>query len=298
MHIRTLLVLLVSFTLFSYQCKKSNIERFKIKKKTELPLFLETKVQEKLKKGQQGALENSLNLGVRKGLSHSTYLNFKNLNLLHLFTPSGLHYFPIFWLLKFIFSYKVLRGYSIIFWLLCLQLEGFYSLKRIAAIKMLWLWNKKSPYQLQLFHIFLFVFLVDFIIGSFQFSPLSWGYSFLFLGLIFSNDKEPLITRIALGQVFISFFENFCFNPISFLSGYIISLLASLSFPMLFIGYWNPFGEIPLNDFFLSSLDWIVKQASQISYFSRPLNPLICLISYWAIINKRKITTGLLFLFL
>ncbi len=289
MNPRTLFVLLVSFTLFSYQCKKSEIERTPKRAKTQLPYHLSKKVNQELKKGQQGAIQNSLNLGIKKGLSYKTYSQFKSLNLLHLFTPSGLHYFPIFWILRFIFSFKVLRVYSIIFWFLCLSLDGFYSLKRIAAIKMIWLWKKYFPFKVDLFQIVIFVFFIDFILGSFTYSPLSWGYSFLFLGLLSSAGSSSMIAKIGLGQLFVSLFEKGSFNFFNFLSGYGISIFTSFCFPYLFVSYWTPWRDLPFVSNITEIIVYLVDVLSSTGSKAPTLNPIILFLLIFIKRNKFKL---------
>ncbi|HLE12032.1 MAG: hypothetical protein A2504_06015 [Bdellovibrionales bacterium RIFOXYD12_FULL_39_22] len=184
------------------------------------------------------------------------YLNPKDkqahrtLNLYHLFTPSGIHFSAMY-----IFLYPLVLLFRKRKWLqnslsssLCLIpffLDGLYSMKRVAlyrlfslSFKVARLKDKISPFSL-----FLITFLIDFFIGTYRYSPLSFAYSFLFLGIIFSFiHKNKLLLPIALlgGQIIIAYFQEISLPFLGFIFGFILTSLFSLFFPLWFIYFFLP----------------------------------------------------------
>lgn len=181
--------------------------------------------------------------GHRAGLTKKMRLAHQRLHLQHLFTPSGLHFSALLFFLGPLFFWTPKRGqlfFSLA--LLCLPwtLEGLYSIKRISALKMAHLLAKKMGIKISPFTLFLVVFFIDFFVGTYRDSALSFSYSFLFLGLIFASFKEARITMIAsllLGQVLVGYLNSTEVYPLGFVLGFLATSAFSVIFPFMLAGF-------------------------------------------------------------
>jgi hypothetical protein len=182
----------------------------------------------------------SMIFGLKRGLSKSIKSKFKRLNLLHLFTPSGLHFSSLLLFLLPLINlsrYCHLKLPKLLIIMLCLlpfALVKFYSLKRIALLKILTLLFGK---YLSIYKLFLITFILDFIFGSFQQSPLSFSYSFIFLGILlsFSKINFKLLLGLFTGQLILAMFLKEEINLLGPFLGFIITSLFSFSFPILLL---------------------------------------------------------------
>jgi len=175
----------------------------------------------------------TLYTGEKSRLRRKLKREFKLLGLFHLFTPSGLHlsslYLPFFLLLRSRPS-KKLKAFIILFLILPFLLERFYSLKRMCLFHIL----KIVFPNLKLRTIFILTFGINFFLGGWNDSPLSFGLSFLFLGsLLFSNHPSQAIAMLFFSQLFVSSLFSQYFSPIGFFIGQLFSLLFSTVFPLL-----------------------------------------------------------------
>lgn len=179
---------------------------------------------------------------------------FRALTILHLFTPSGLHFtsllLPIRLLLK---KFKLKYRYTFVIKLIIILpfcfLENFHSMRRVAIFAVLFLLQSKPnqnihrglpsktvPETNKLMHLFLATFLIDFINGSYSTSPLSFTYSFLFWGSILAGLNGPkwkVFSNLFIAQALMCFYQEENFWPLGFLFGQIITMLYSLIFPIL-----------------------------------------------------------------
>jgi len=187
---------------------------------------------------QSGAII-AYTLGDKSGLSRKTKKGHKNLNLLHLFTPSGIHLSSIaFILLPVIFLLRKLTPmlpclFFFTLYTLAFMLPGYWSIKRIILLKAFHLF----PKELDSFTIFLLAFTFDFFFGTYKYSPLSFIYSFLFLGIIFSMKDFPKISFlyfIFIAQLIICYFQKETLFILSPLLGILLTLLFSFCFPFFF----------------------------------------------------------------
>ncbi len=168
-------------------------------------------------------------------------LAIRELNLPHLFTPSGLH----LWALRLAGSPLELVLYSLHPWLhglyqgfLCLfpfAFQGLYALKRMGLFHVvllaLHLWAKKKKKKLDHFALFLGVFALDFIFGTYQQGPLSFCLSFLFLGSIFASIPRGKTWAYLIGaQIFLGVLQG---RPITTMA-LLISPLVVVQFAILF----------------------------------------------------------------
>ena len=240
-------------------------------------------------------------LGHKKGISKKIKDAHKRLLIMHLFTPSGLHFssillffWPFFSFLKkrkkvlFIFSYTSIC-------LLPFLVDGFFSIKRICLFQILKSIKQNGNFKnIENFHLFILTFLIDFCLGSFDKSPLSFSYSFLFLGLIFANKKfrgKKLIPYFAGAQVIISFFSKEGFYLFGIINSFLLTSIFSFLFPFWLIVFGLP-SNFPFSpkiyhlfnhsmNFFLEIISFLDKLTQEFDhqFSSIPLILMIFLIS-------------------
>jgi predicted membrane metal-binding protein len=176
--------------------------------------------------------------GEKRHLSKSFKRKIKTLNLIHLFTPSGLHFSSILLFLLPISLYSK-KGFKIVSVFLCFTpffFTGLYSMKRIALLRLVFMIKSKFKYlrDLDSFQVLLLVFSVDFIFGTYSHSPMSFACSLLFLGAIFSSEKYSTLeitSKFILAQVLMAIIFKTFWNPVGSLLGLLITSLFSLIFP-------------------------------------------------------------------
>ncbi len=212
----------------------------------------------------------SYTVGGQKGVSRSVTTAHKNLYLIHLFTPSGLHLSSLFFFLTPLLTFLKFRSFNYFFavsLLLTLPpffLDGFWAVKRVSFLRLLFLVFKKIPLKLSLFTLFILAFSLDFMFGTFKDSPLSFTYSFLFLGMIFAGQKWPSIWLplfLMLGQFLVCFFQQTPFFPLNFFLGFLLTSFFSLLFPLFFLAFCFPQFSL-IAKFFLSLFLFLVKFGS------------------------------------
>jgi hypothetical protein len=169
----------------------------------------------------------SILTGERKGLSPGLIRDMNDLNLTFLLSPSGLH------LAGYLFFMKNKKTRLPIY-LACWLLPAFYSLKRMALLRLLTLFKKRisSVGLLSL------TFIISFLCGHFFKAPLGFTYSFLLIGTFFSLNQMSLIKcflAIAASHLLITFFhgDNFSFIGLGF--SLILVQMFSLLLPIVII---------------------------------------------------------------
>lgn len=242
----------------------------------------------------------SYTVGGQKGVSQSVINSHKNLYLIHLFTPSGLHLSSLFFFLTPLLSFLKFKSFNYFFLASLLLtippffLDGFWAVKRVTFLRLLWLVFRKIPLKLSLFSIFILAFSLDFIFGTFKASPLSFTYSFLFLGMIFSSQKWPSIWLplfLMLGQFIVCFYLQTPFFPVNFFLGFFLTSFFSLLFPIFFLSFCFP--QISLiAKFFLSIFLFLVKYSSAFlknsPSFSISLDGLLLILLFISNLEFRK----------
>ena len=263
---RCLFILLLSLALF-FCIESKNTYHYKE------PVFLINQkevVQKYFNNNKLVSVLFAYTIGGQKEVPRSLTTAHKNLYLIHLFTPSGLHLSSLFFFLTPLLSFLKFRSFNYFFaasLLLTLPpffLDGFWAVKRVAFLRLLWLVFKKTPLKLSLFTVFILAFILDFFFGTFKDSPLSFTYSFLFLGLIFAGQKWPSIWLplfLMLGQFVVCFLQDIPFYPLNFFLGFLLTSLFSLLFPLFFLAFCFP--QISLiAKFFLSIFLFLVENGS------------------------------------
>jgi len=185
------------------------------------------------------ALFNAYVLGYKQGLARAIKKAHQILHLMHLMTPSGLHFSAfllLFWPLTFLGKKgSVLK--KIVITIVCLGsflLPGFNSLKRMAGFNLLKIFPTRFCSSLNYFRLFWIVFLVDFVFGSFWQFKLSFSFSFLFLGILLSQKSlslKELTLSLYAGQLISSFFMHTQY----YLAGPILGMLFTFFFGPYFI---------------------------------------------------------------
>ena len=164
--------------------------------------------------------------GDKGRLPRKTKRAFQKIFLLHFLTPSGLHLGFIISILCF-FSRKLLWLTPALFFL-----EGFYAAKRVLALFYL------NQFKFGRVHIFFIFFILDFIFGSFEKNPLSFSLSFLFLGIITTNNNFRSLFFSFLGaQILVGFFLNQAFSLVGFSLGFILTPILAATFPIYLTGF-------------------------------------------------------------
>ena len=152
-------VYITSYFLFSAQ--KNIAPKFNFKPQS-CPWYSPLK---KANHSKEQKLKKAFLCGEKKGIKRKTLIAYKKLNLYHLFTPSGIHYScllilltPLLFLLKR-FNQNIESITKLILYLSPWCLPGFYSLKRIGAMKAIKMIPsfKKTTFAF----IFFFYFFID-----------------------------------------------------------------------------------------------------------------------------------------
>ncbi len=199
-------------------------------------------------------LWESILTGRSAPLSRFMKERYQRLALNHLFTPSGFHLSAVlFPFLKFLKNSKqqfillILIGIGLIF------VPGLGALKRMLLIK--------ANQNLLGLHIgFIFAMILDMFFGTFQNSALSFSYSFLFLGIIYSGlNGVSLIIWFFIGQITLAYFQGVDISPLLLLFSPIVNFGFALILPVLFLlsyPLWD--WQLTIGIFLLRQIQWLV----------------------------------------
>jgi hypothetical protein len=180
-------------------------------------------------------LWESILTGRSAPLSRFMKERYQKLGMNHLFTPSGFHLSAVLFPFLKLFKNSNQRLIPLItLGLFLFFLPGLGALKRMLLIK-----THQNIFGL---HVgFIFALLLDVLFGTFQNSALSFTYSFLFLGIIYSGPEGILlIIWFFFGQLLLAYFQGsdislllLFFSPIlNFGFALLMPLLFLLSFPL------------------------------------------------------------------
>ena len=202
-------------------------------------------------------LWESMITGRSAPLSRLLKEKYKSLGLNHLFTPSGFHLsavlFPFLKLLKsrYHLFVLILLGTSLYF------VPGLTALKRMLTIK-----AHQEVFGLHFG--FCLALIADMLFGSFQEGALSFTYSFLFIGIIYSGLQGfSLIIWFFIAQIILAYFQNADISPLILLASPVLNLCFGLAMPLLFLL------AFPLWDWQLFSGIQIIKVLQYlVSFFS------------------------------
>ncbi len=248
-----LIILLISSALLSLESKKFNYSNKQ---------FYQRRAKLKISvpncKSIACKLELAINTGVKK-IPRSEILIYKKLNLIHLFTPSGLHLVPISFLAR-AFLNKYIHILIIFFgYLLLLGTNNLMSLERIFSLKLFYLFLKNLNCSIT--SVFLIAMICNLLTGNFETSTLSFVFSFLFLGSVISGENiKEISLNLYISNLLISYFFIGTVNFIAPIFGIIISSIFTFLYPFLFLNFW--IGKMLLgyhNDFIMDLFHQSVK---------------------------------------
>lgn len=153
---------------------------------------------------------------------------YQQLGLNHLFTPSGFHLSAVMLPFMKLIKTKNAQGFFLIIIALGLfMLRGQGALKRMVLIKLSqnYLGQKTG---------FIIALIMDMLFGSFTNSPISFCYSFLFLGIIYSRSAF-LFLWFFFAQCLIAYFNGDFISPLIILLSPLLNLAFALAMPLLFL---------------------------------------------------------------
>ena len=216
------------------------------------------------------ALRHSFLCGKKKGLGKKRKDAYKRLNLLHLFTPSGLHLSSVSLLFNPLKKYfpLIISLIQLGIFSFSLTAMGLNSIHRLAKLKMMGTVLSYFKIRIDYFYLFLMVFTYEFLLGNYKNSPLSFAYSFLFIGIVFTSFKRSYLDfSLALfaGQIMAAVVGIQKVNLLSFFVSFVITAFFG---PLFFLIVLEVIFEridflISVNDFLISSFDQLILWISE-----------------------------------
>lgn len=153
---------------------------------------------------------------------------YKDLGLSHLFTPSGFHLSAVLLpVMKIFRPLKIQIGILTFIGLLLLFISGQGALKRMVLIKIC---QRVSEQKIG----FISALFLDILVGTFSSAPLSFCYSFLFLGIIYSGKKN-LFLWFFTAQLLIAYFQQELISPAILFLSPLLNFAFGISMPFLFL---------------------------------------------------------------
>lgn len=215
----------------------------------------QTEIKKSFKHPENANVLFSFLTGHKNGISPYTRKAFKKTNLSFLLSPSGIHLTALLLILGIFLKrikIKWVRHLSQCLILIpFLFLPQFYSLKRLILLRLILKAKFIAKFSLNFENIYLITFFVSFLFGHYHDSPLSFLYSFIFLGTFFSLRDHPkiiLIMGLFSSQLIIALFMG---EKVSLLAiG--VGLIGSLIFSFLFITI-----IIFFTTFWMFKINWI-----------------------------------------
>ncbi|MBG08800.1 MAG: hypothetical protein CME68_08580 [Halobacteriovoraceae bacterium] len=240
-----------------------------VSKLEEILISSSNPIRERFKKKVHFDLLIAYVTGNKKSLPTKLKKSHKTLSITHLFTPSGLHFSSLYFFFIPLFSYLKKRSppsYLFAHTTLCATpflLTGFNSIKRICIFHTLKVvksfLDKEKLKQIDNFYLILFTFLIDAIRGSFFESPLSFCYSFIFLGLLFCYDDfnpQRIFFYFFGAQVILAFFSLDLFSIFGLFFGFLLTYLFSFLFP-----FWLPIFFIPMKIQSILGITFLIEKS-------------------------------------
>lgn len=212
-------------------------------------------------KQTKSSIAHAFILGDKSAITRTQKNDLQRLGALHLLTPSGLHLSSFIAMLSLILTVLNKEKWKIptlvVFGTLLLTIPEFYSLKRTLFFYLLGysLYSFKNLKNKSIL-IFCIVFTLDFLFGSFKYSPLSFTFSFLFLGTIIAfkdANKWQFFGSLFLNQILVSYFFTQKFYLLGPLFGFILTSIFGIVFPIGLISFpFDMFTDFRPSSFFFS----------------------------------------------
>jgi len=302
MNYKILVIYFISFLLLSIFSSGTRKDILKKNNITDNSFFFSKKVyiRRNFESMQMGQLLLSYTTGDRLGLSKHIKDVHNKLYIMHLFTPSGIHlssiylmFLPLFGLIKKR-NKKAYHLMMIATSLFPLLLSGFYSIKRVAMLRALSSFTKLANLNASLWWSFIGAFFIDLLLGALSKSPLSFIYSFLFLGAIISVSNAPqshFIIALLGGQFLIGFIGSGSVNIVGVLLGIFATSIFTILFPIIFFYYlfcsYLPvfMGQWPLSLYF-NLIEWLSSLCNYMPSIQASIFILLTFIIFFAIPYK------------
>ena len=225
------------------------------------------------------SLERALILGEKHCIPYKLKKKLKELSLLHIFTPSGLHLSSLFILT---FGSKYLRYLLILFSIFYSFLfTHLYALQRVSMFYGINYFLKNTWLSFSL------TFLICLITMQYTQSPMSYLFSFIFWYMILSHKKNKayLVLYLFGIQILISFILDQKINLAGLFINPIFTLLLTLIFPFLAIsfalGIFTNTREL-IYEFIHKSIDFVHNDFLTLS------STFLLLILFWSILKQKK----------
>jgi len=228
-----LIIMLISSALLSIESKRFNYSNKKFFKrrarsKISIPNCYTTACK----------LELGINTGVKK-MNRSEILPYKELNLLHLFTPSGLHLIPLTYLLRLSFHRYLVLAFVLLGYYFLYGSNTFMSLERILSLKSIYLISKNLQLNFTIVNVFALTMIFNLLNGNYDTSSLSFTFSFLFLGSVISGrNLLDVSMNLYTSNIVVAYFLNGSVNFIAPFLGVLISYCFTFIYPFIFINFW------------------------------------------------------------
>lgn len=218
-----------------------------------VPAFMKRyhqKVKADFKRPETANILFSFFTGNKNGISPYTKKAFKKVNLTFLLSPSGIHLSSFLLCIMFFIKkiklkwVRYLSKASVLSSLLLIP--GFESIKRLSILRLIFQAKFISKFKISTEVIFFLTFVISYILGQYDKSPMGFIFSFAFLGTFFSLQDQPkiiLILGLFSTQLILGLFLG---NKVSLLS-IPVGLFGAFTFTFVF----------PLCFFFLIS-HWLV----------------------------------------
>lgn len=245
--------------------------------------------------------------GQQSGITPKTKSDFQDLELGFLFSPSAIHFSAlmalIFFIVKKFKNKKINKSIKLLILLLAFMLP-YLAIKRIVLFRLLF-WAQslfKLKRRVPVEALFLATFLLSFLLGHYQESPLGFSLSFLYIGTFIALRNEARKT-ILLGlfstHLIICFFNGQETSILSLLLNIPLLALFSALMPFFYIYFlsfkWIDFNwiEVVVRAFILT-VHWLAKLTHGTSVSST----LFILLAVWMILLKKQKRYFFLFILL
>lgn len=209
------------------------------------------------------AFYKATQIGTKRGLK-KVKNHMKNFGIIHLLTPSGIHLGAITFVLKSILPRPIYYFFFVLFTIYLHSLDGFYSLKRICYFFIIKLFTKSNKIS------FIATFIIDLVLGGFINSPMSYGLSLLFWGIILFSKKGiiGISFNLFIAQLSLAAILKTKISFLSLIINPIFTSFFSFVFPYLSFQYWiNAKGFIDELSFDIISLFLLaIKSLDNLSF--------------------------------
>ena len=262
------------------------------------PSFLQDykrEIRSKFSRPENSNILFSFITGDKSGISPYTKKAFKKVNLSFLLSPSGIHFscvlFFIFWVIKKIKHprLKIIAKSSVLFLFLFFPSD---SIKRLSVLRLLFQLKFLSKIKITPEQIFIITFILAFLKGDYNNSPIGFIYSFIFLGTFFSMKNFSRMTLIAglfSTQLILGLFLGEKVSLLSIPFGMVGAFLFTMLFPILLI-FLSTFWLFPINwvEPLIRSYVILIQQSAKILNGTFTSSSIFLIAAVWILFMKDK----------